>query len=590
MDQTIWLGPEGEEDRFLGKARLLASDTIVSVGAAVEGLNRGTLKCTDDFCIAYSMSNQGYYLLYKRGLHDQAAALAHSTGEARATVSATMPTNVVSQGEDEVSTTRNITTDVSKKPGIVTRVPPPPTLAAPGMQQASAASSAMPFIAPAPMGIIADAELSFSEIPSTSMCKAEELLAEQLRRGMQSSEDGFDSVITAVGGDGAGADGVAKAEEWLWKALEMGTVPGEASFNTVVLAACRQGAVEKAEDVLMQMLHNRLRPSKEIFDVMIRMFSERGDALKVEEWLLNAGQSGWTPEPAAFESVVMLYAQIDAAKAEEWLSRAQQTEYRLPDTCFDVVVRAFLRVRNPQKANEWLSRMHSDGRSPSENTLQEAVSLLIESGDVPHAEIWLSQLANRSTLPVDTHCLALYGAAMRAGDLPCAERQLEALGDTDPERTQRVVMAHASKGDAARAKAVLERYRDLGGSPTREINLAMLSTCAAAKDRDGAEAVARMLADKGHFSREEVPLLHRAMGDEQASRLLKELGLSATAGEVGLTQNEVIGQTPQTQSVREGHRQSNSSSHGGRSPSAKASAKGPVRRGGAAGRNSRSPR
>jgi hypothetical protein len=352
-----------------------------------------------------------------------------------------------------------------------------------------------------------------------------------------------------------------------------------------MLLACREGDVEKAEAVMLQMVHFRLRGSPEIFDIMIRMFSERRDALKVEEWLLNAGQSGWTPGQEAFESVVQLFAQIDAAKAEERLSRAQQTEYRLPDLCFDVVIRAFLRVSNASKANEWLSRMLNDGRSPSESTLQEAVTLLIESGDVPHAEAWLAQLASRYSVPVDAHCFALFNAAMNAGDFDCAERQLEAIGDTDPGRTQALVMAHSNRGDAARAKAVLERYRKLGGVPTAEINLAMLSTCAAAEDREGAQALAKMLAHSGNLTMSEFPLLQRAMGDEQASAIMKELGLglSTTSGtDLGLSTASEAVAPPAHRRERGG------SSTGGRSPSAKASTKGPVRRGG--GRGSRAMR
>merc|ERR1740123_567717 len=115
------------------------------------------------------------------------------------------------------------------------------------------------------------------------------------------------------------------------------------------------GFTQKVEEVLSQMKRHQVRPAKELFDMVIRMFADKRDPVKVEEWLLNAGQSGWTPEQAAFESVVLLYAEVDPVKAEEWLTRAQQTEYRLPDTCFSAVVQVFLRVGSAAKVNEWLS-------------------------------------------------------------------------------------------------------------------------------------------------------------------------------------------------------------------------------------------
>merc|ERR1719216_358479 len=113
-------------------------------------------------------------------------------------------------------------------------------------------------------------------------------------------------------------------------------------------------------------MRHRFRPARDLFNELIRAFTEQRDAHKGEEWLLNAGQSGWTPERAAFDAVVVLYAEIDAGKAEEWLSRAQQTEYRLPNESFTAVIQAFLRTGNVAKVNEWLSRMLAEGRAPDD--------------------------------------------------------------------------------------------------------------------------------------------------------------------------------------------------------------------------------
>ena len=101
---------------------------------------------------------------------------------------------------------------------------------------------------------------------------------------------------------------------------------------------------------------------------------------KVEEWLLNAGQSGWTPEQFAFESVVLLFSERDVAKAEEWLSRSLQTDYRLPDVCYDAVVQALVLSRDSMRVADWIQRMVQDGRTPNDQTLQEAILLFVEVG------------------------------------------------------------------------------------------------------------------------------------------------------------------------------------------------------------------
>lgn len=570
IDQTIWLGLEGDEENFIDKARLLATDTIVSIGAAVEGLNRGTLKCSEDFCIAYSMSNRGYYLLYRRGLREQAAALVARPSEVVAAVAsrASLP-SAESEG--------------TLPAGSMTLLPSAKTEPAAALQPQLLPRQ------PLPQANQQVAPGSAAAVPAAAVTGPEETLLEQLRGGLQPSEEVFDSAIAAVGAD-ATPESVAKIEEWLMLALEMEVAISEASFNTVVVASCKAGLPEKAEDVLLQMMQLGRRPSKEIFDVIIRLFSDRGDALKVEEWLLHAGQSGWTPESPAFEAVVLLYAQIDAAKAEEWLSRAQQTEYRLSDMCFEAVVKAFVRVGNHKKAHDWLSRMLNDDRHPSEATLHQSVTLLIGAGDVPNAEIWLAQLAARPNAAIESPCLALFNAAMRAGDLACAERQLEALGDTDPGRTENVAMAYANRGDAARAKAVLERYRSLGGAPTQEINLAMLSTCATAGDREGAEAIARMLAHTGHLSKSEVPVLAQVMGDSTANAFYHEL--TKKSGDRQAAEAVQPARTPATDGPAAApKRHTGGSGTGSARANSKAAAKAAVRRGGGGGgRGTRSPR
>lgn len=61
---------EGTSDdiaRLAGQVPLLDADVVCSVNQAVDGLNRGSLNCPEDFCVVYSASNQGWYLLHKRG-------------------------------------------------------------------------------------------------------------------------------------------------------------------------------------------------------------------------------------------------------------------------------------------------------------------------------------------------------------------------------------------------------------------------------------------------------------------------------------------------------------------------------------------
>jgi len=591
VTQSIWMGKEGEEDRFLEKAQLhrLPKDTFVSVCQAVDGLNRGIEKCPEGVCIAYSAPNQGYFLLYRLDQREQAKELLQlslhsgqlpsgaqqSVASPRTTVAAqpeVMPggplleaagmplqplqTSPKSSPELQAHTAPPQFAEQSMVPmvqpvleqGLPVQQSLPVQKAVPAqedqpvqqtlplLQQAMPAGAGLPVLASEAMtdaGVhdapaepaeeslrVGGEELAEGRLQSAAS-QAEELLRQSLCSGQEPNAASFDAVIQGLQSE----EESTRAEEWLWRALESGVAPNEASFAGVVVAACRQEATERVEDTMMQMLHLRMRPSRELFGVVISMFRQRREAQKVEKWLFNAGQSGWTPEQSAFEAVVTLYAERDCLKAEEWLSRALQTEYRLPDSCYDAVVQGFTRAGNATKANEWLSRMLGGDRTPSDESLLQAVVSLMQAGDVARAEAWLVQLAQRSGVDAEPLYLALYNTAMRAGDIACAERQLVALSDNNSQRTQQVVMAFSERGDVARAKAALDRYGSLGGTPTEGIHIAMLSTCAVGGDAEGAEAASRMLASSGQLSKDQAPLVYRAMGPERAQALFVELGV-----------------------------------------------------------------
>jgi len=70
---------EGGDDavaRLAKRVRLLKTELVASVNRAVEMLNHGNINCPEDMCIVYSTSNQGHYLLYRRGKREAALASA----------------------------------------------------------------------------------------------------------------------------------------------------------------------------------------------------------------------------------------------------------------------------------------------------------------------------------------------------------------------------------------------------------------------------------------------------------------------------------------------------------------------------------
>jgi len=72
MDKSFRLCSDAEIERYAEKAMLIDRAALISVAAAIDGLNSGTIECAQGWIIVYSGSHQEWYVLYKTGLKDEA--------------------------------------------------------------------------------------------------------------------------------------------------------------------------------------------------------------------------------------------------------------------------------------------------------------------------------------------------------------------------------------------------------------------------------------------------------------------------------------------------------------------------------------
>eukprot|EP00404_Azadinium_spinosum_P042659 CAMPEP_0180825054 /NCGR_PEP_ID=MMETSP1038_2-20121128/72760_1 /TAXON_ID=632150 /ORGANISM="Azadinium spinosum, Strain 3D9" /LENGTH=928 /DNA_ID=CAMNT_0022867479 /DNA_START=76 /DNA_END=2863 /DNA_ORIENTATION=+ len=72
VERSLRIGALGEEHLFKGRVTVLDRALVRSVHDAVQQLCRGTIACSEGFCVVYSESSMGYYLLYRCECKDQA--------------------------------------------------------------------------------------------------------------------------------------------------------------------------------------------------------------------------------------------------------------------------------------------------------------------------------------------------------------------------------------------------------------------------------------------------------------------------------------------------------------------------------------
>jgi len=72
-DQTILLHGDVDREGVLGQAKVLDEGLVCSVTSAAELLNGGAFECAEGYCVVYSASSGGYYLMYRRDSKESAA-------------------------------------------------------------------------------------------------------------------------------------------------------------------------------------------------------------------------------------------------------------------------------------------------------------------------------------------------------------------------------------------------------------------------------------------------------------------------------------------------------------------------------------
>lgn len=99
---SLRVGSELDDLVMLEPVTVLDPDAVHSVNIAVDALNNGTIRCTEDLCLVFSASRIGWYILYKDGQRDLAAAACRRYAKQVAIVPPvdTTPTAVVRSTSD----------------------------------------------------------------------------------------------------------------------------------------------------------------------------------------------------------------------------------------------------------------------------------------------------------------------------------------------------------------------------------------------------------------------------------------------------------------------------------------------------------
>jgi len=425
VQQSVWIGKEGDEDRFLGKAqmRMLPEDTFVSVDQAVDCLNRGVWRCPQDFCIAYSAPDRSYFLLHRRGhrkqaeelsrlcLHNSqvlrdAQQLAASQRAAEAAQSESMPVAhllgaacMPPQPSQTLPNSSPVLLGETAPPrlaaGVACQVPivqapirhalpvqhSPPVQQVLPVQQAQLVPQTLPAVqqalpAGAAVPVVAPGAMMYAGIHDAPVEPAEEAL----RVGGEEFEEGRPQSASL------------QAEELLWQSLRNGHQPSEANFDAVILALQGEGESTRADEWLWYALESGVTPSEESFGSIVLAACRHGATEKVEDAMMQMLNLRMRPSMQIFSVVISMFTQLrDAPRVEKWLLIAGQSGWTPEQWAFEAVVLLFAE-RDCLKAEEWLSRAQQMEHRLPDSCYDAVVQSFMRAGNATKASEWRSRM------------------------------------------------------------------------------------------------------------------------------------------------------------------------------------------------------
>eukprot|EP00927_Polykrikos_kofoidii_P078186 TRINITY_DN75036_c0_g1_i1.p1 TRINITY_DN75036_c0_g1~~TRINITY_DN75036_c0_g1_i1.p1 ORF type:complete len:526 (+),score=55.28 TRINITY_DN75036_c0_g1_i1:77-1579(+) len=117
-ENSVCVGKEGEESRFLGKARLIDRAVASGIRAAISGLNRGMIHCPEGFCVVFSSTYRSYYALYRCGRRDFALAALGLAVEAQPMKMPASPSRCTSTGSAGLTIAPSTSFGVQRAPTV----------------------------------------------------------------------------------------------------------------------------------------------------------------------------------------------------------------------------------------------------------------------------------------------------------------------------------------------------------------------------------------------------------------------------------------------------------------------------------------
>lgn len=349
-------------------------------------------------------------------------------------------------------------------------------------------------------------------------------------------------------GEGASCSNSCGVSRTVSTGSPVGTCASPSRKNNLILSkrnhqidlAARNGDLEKAEQLLLELERSDDQPDAVSYNLVIRACANRRDPDAAERWLKRMEAMGLQPSSCSYNTLLDACAKADKPGAcERWLNRmidrgitANVISYATaiyaharhgdvvsaeavlrkmtlaglqPDAVsYNSLIHACSVKGAAHDAERWLREMHSQGLEGNVSSYTAVIDACAKSGDIVRAEAWFARLLEKGVEPNVVTFSAMIDACAKTGNLTRAEhwhdRMLERGISPNAHSYSAIIHACAKRGGPGGAEAAeqwLDRSERAGVVNDVVVYSSVIDACSKAGDAERGMEVFRRMREKG---------------------------------------------------------------------------------------------
>jgi len=307
-------------------------------------------------------------------------------------------------------------------------------------------------------------------------------------------------VVKNRGGPGFAPCGTASASS-VTSTTSTSTPPQSSAvskWNQAIDAAARQGDMQMAEQVFLELESSGVQPDSVSYNLVIRACAKRGNVAAAERWITRMEASRVRATVCSYNTLLDACAKADKAEAcERWLQHMLDRGIEANVISYATAIHARARRGDIAAAEAWLAKMISAGVQPDAVSYNSIIHACSVKGAALAAERWLREMHARGLEMTVATYTAVIDACAKCGDFERAEAWFARLEENrvDPNviTYSALIDACAKAGNLPRAEYWHGKMLERGITPNAHSYTALINACAKRAGPGGAEAAEQWL-------------------------------------------------------------------------------------------------